>query len=119
MDSAEPTRERSNMPGTCKHCGNPMTVKTKRGKQRQVCDDSYCLGREWHDCGSRWLEQARANTPQDQPVKGTKLSAQDVREIRERYAKGKESYRKLGKEFGVNHMAIRDVVVGKSYQWVK
>jgi hypothetical protein len=42
-----------------------------------------------------------------------KLTRKQVREIRERYARGRVSHRKLAKEYGVSHREIGQILQGK------
>jgi len=49
-------------------------------------------------------------------VGSTKLSLEQVSEIRKRYASGKESTYKLAKEFPVSHQQIYDIVTNKSWK---
>lgn len=48
-----------------------------------------------------------------------KLTVNAVREIRERYATGSTSQRKLAKEYGVERTTIRHVLNGKTWRHVK
>ena len=45
----------------------------------------------------------------------TKLTAEQVRQIRRRYAAGEESHRTLGREYGVDRSTVRAVVSGRSW----
>lgn len=47
------------------------------------------------------------------PTHREKLTASQVIEIRERYARGSVSQRALGKEYGVSHTHIKDIVGGR------
>lgn len=44
-----------------------------------------------------------------------KLTQDEAREIRARYASGEASLRGLAKEYGVSHMAVHSVVNGSSF----
>ena len=47
-----------------------------------------------------------------------KLTAEQVREIRAKYAAGGTSWPKLGKEYGLTHPAIGRIIKGLSYKEV-
>ena len=61
------------------------------------------------------------NIPTTEQVRHTnaKLTDVQVREIRQRYQKGKISYAKLGAEYGVTAGSIASIIQGKSYKHVK
>lgn len=47
-----------------------------------------------------------------------KLSADQIREIRNKYSIGKYSYAALGREYGVSGSSIRNIVIRKTYQHI-
>jgi hypothetical protein len=48
-----------------------------------------------------------------------KLTEKIVKEIKSKHATGKYSQRALGREYGVSHTAIQDILKGKQWKHVK
>ena len=51
---------------------------------------------------------------EDRPKRGRKLTWNEAREIRERYAK-RTNMKKLAEEYGISVTAIRQIIEGKTY----
>lgn len=91
----------------CHRCDNPKCVRPEHlfvGTPRDNVQDMIRKGR---------------NAPPR--MKGerngcAKLSACHVEQIRQRYADGGTSYRKLGAEFGVSNTAIGQIITGRKWQ---
>lgn len=86
----------------CHECDNRSCVNPHHlfvGSQADNIHD--CISKDRHYRGQR--------------THMAKLTADDVREIRSRYAAGGESYRTLATEFGVDHTQIANII--KRRQW--
>lgn len=52
-------------------------------------------------------------------LKGVKrLTPEQVREIRRRYATGEESHATIGKDYGLTFASVRNIVNRQTYKWV-
>jgi hypothetical protein len=86
-----------------------------------TCDNPRCvnpnhlyLGSHKDNAQDRERRQ-RGNQPKGSASGRSKLSADQVFEIRKLYCSGKYSYRKLGKMFGVDGKSIADIVNGRNW----
>jgi hypothetical protein len=50
--------------------------------------------------------------------KNNKLTVDQVKEIRQRYAIGNETHRSLGEEYGVSHRVIGGILTGERWAWL-
>lgn len=94
--------------------GEPMDEIYNDYKERYPNKDTFkriVLGETYKDVG---------NIPTKSQIKHTnaKLTEQQVREIRERYAAEKISYAKLGEEYGISSSSIYQIIKRKTYQHI-
>jgi hypothetical protein len=86
------------------------------------CDNAPCVRPDHLYLGDQ-LQNVRDRVDRGRTSKGvdhfrSKLSEQDVRDIRARYAAGGVTHRELAQMYGVTHPVIGDVVNRVSYQGV-
>jgi hypothetical protein len=91
--------------GNC-HCVNPDHLV--EGTHKENYQDRYRLGE--YTGRPPYHRGTRVNT--------NKLTEAQVREIRQRYADGGTSHRKLAAEYGVTHPMIQMIVNRKSWAWL-
>lgn len=94
----------------CHHCDNPLCVRPDHlflGTHADNHADMWRKGRAnltGRLCGSKHLH--------------AKLTEEDVRLIRQRYAAGGVTQRQLGREFGVNDRCVSGIVSRKAWRHV-
>jgi len=103
----------------CDHraCINPEHLAV--GTQADNVADMMVRGR-WGGAGSAGMKRRR-HSPASGPVRGeahhcAQLTADQAREIRERYAVGGMSQYALARDYGVSRSAIAHIVQGKTWK---
>ena len=89
----------------CHHCDNPSCVNPRHlflGTPKDNRRDAIRKGR----VPSRGEKNNRS-----------KLTENDVREIRKRLAQGELSQRDIGNEFGVSNQTVSNIKLGKNWNW--
>jgi hypothetical protein len=95
----------------CHACDNPSCVRP----------DHLMLGTS-HSNMTDMRHKGRGTIP---PVRygeqnnKTKLNADIVRDIRRKYATGNYTYKQLGSEYSISYATIRQVVIGRTWQYVQ
>lgn len=89
------------------------------------CDVRTCVNPD-HLFIATHLENIRDRDKKNRQAKGeqnarSKLTEEQVREIRRKYKKGVYGYgcRKLAKEYGITHPNIYEIIKGRHWSWVK
>lgn len=85
------------------------------------CDNPRCvnpahlfLGTHRENMADKAAKQ-RGNSPRGERAPRSRLTPEQVRQIRRKYAPGTYGYRRLGREFGVDKDSIRAIVTGESW----
>ena len=90
---------------------------------RHSCDNPPCVNPEHLLLGTQAdnmadkINRGRANVPHGERHTSAKLTADDVRDIRQFLADG-ESCRSIGRAYGVSHQVVSDIKLGKSWRSV-
>lgn len=83
------------------------------------CDNRLCVNPAHLSCGTNLDNMHDAARKSRMHWKPTKLTPDDVREIRRLYATGDESYSTVAARFGVSWMMVRQIVKGLAWRWVE
>ncbi len=98
----------------CHKCDTPSCVNPRHlflGTNQDNIKDSMEKGRRKRAYAPRpWRENMVTNS---------KLTEDDVRTIRKRLLDGPRQMRRLSREFGVSHTAIRMIALGKRWRFVQ
>lgn len=102
----------------CHHCDNRVCVNPDhlfKGTQKENLEDAVRKGRMMS--GDRHTSRTcRASRPRGEKHKCHKITSEQVLLIREMYASGNFTLRKLGLEFGITATAILFIVKRKTWQ---
>jgi HNH endonuclease len=107
------------------HNGPLPIYDGNNGVVMHSCDNPPCVNPAHLHLGTNaentahMIEAGRANfgwLPGKHPL--AKLTEEQVREIRQRYADG-ETSRELGNEYGVHQDTITNLAAGRTYRWVE
>jgi len=80
---------------------------------QENCQHSWDTGLS--KVSQKQIDQAKQNIKKARKI-NRKLSFKDAQEIRSKYKKGDTSHRKLAKEYGLNHNAIRLILNNETYK---
>lgn len=103
----------------CHTCDNPLCVNPSHlflGTNQDNIADMVRKGRRAGD--NHWTKKLDGRLPSGERHWNSRLSVEDVREIRRRRGMG-ESLTELGKAFGVSSCYISEVARGKKWSHVK
>lgn len=100
----------------CHHCDNPLCMNPAHlflGTPAQNSADMVAKGRQCSGERSHLHLHPERRRGENSPV--AKLSEEQVREIRRRYAEGGVLQRELGAEYGIHQGAVSGIVLRKSW----
>lgn len=90
----------------CTVCGAEFTPHATKRARAKTCSP---------ECRAKAISKTLADKPDPARPPWTKLTADDARAIRKRFAAGGISMRALGRDFDVSHDAISDIVNGRTW----
>jgi hypothetical protein len=91
----------------CHKCDNPSCVNPSHLWWGTKGDNN-------RDC----IEKGRGNKPKGVEASKSKLTEQQVLDIRRIYAEGKTSHRKLAVEYGIDHRSIGRLIKNKNWKHI-
>jgi hypothetical protein len=96
-------------PEVCRHtCDNPP-----------CCNPAHLLDGSTGDNLRDAYERGQKSPTRGTAQRGAKLSEEQVREIRSRYATGTTTQRALASEFGVSHILVGFIVRREAWGWLE